>query len=68
MLNRGEMAANMSFTFEEVGFDSTVAAVYDVWAGGVPVATTERFGFPVGPHAAEVFVVAEKKIRQSTGV
>ena len=44
LLNRGELAANISFSFKDVGLDSSSAWVSDVWAGGQPVRATAQFG------------------------
>ena len=57
-LNRGEAAANISFSLSEVGLGGTTAAkASDVWAEGaaITVSKDEPLIVAVGPHSAEFF-------------
>ena len=58
LLNRGETAANISFTLAEVGLSSAATVrASDVWAGGpaVTISSGKPFEVVVRAHSAEVF-------------
>jgi hypothetical protein len=61
LLNRGEAAANISFSLSEVGFGAAFssARASDVWAGGpaVNISRNKPFQAVVGAHSAEVFLL-----------
>jgi hypothetical protein len=59
LLNRQEVAADITMTLEEAGFGGSAAAVHDTWTGATTVAKGQTTAKNVPPHSAFLAVLSQ---------